>query len=138
MRQDAHGNADDASTFLSGCLEAQATAAAAASGDSAASSPDSTSPLEPHEARDTVAASSKHDPGSVGHVGGSAQRLSLHAPADGFSSTEEMILNSGGLSSGPETDNEDVFASWDRLLQNGGHGSSPVSAVAVVQACPRS
>ena len=59
------------------------------------------------------------------------------AAAGGHSSAEETLLEAGGgFSSGLDSEGEGVYASWDRLLHDGGHGSSPVSAVAIVQVHP--
>lgn len=55
------------------------------------------------------------------------------AGGDAPLSGEEAMLDASGVSSGLDSEVEDVYASWDRLLHDGGHGSSPTSAVAIVQ-----
>ena len=130
--QDTQGNAAEASNFLSGCLEAAPAGPSDGQEACSMSSPDAPSPLksslEAHSAPTGILERTQEP-----KKGRRAGRMASRAAIDGFVSMDEALLNSGGISSGPDTDTDDVFASWDRLLQDGGHGSSPTSAVAVVQ-----
>lgn len=129
--QDHSGNAAQASAFLSGCLEAGREAAAAASSPSAAASPFGSSVETSHEVSGAVLlrreAKQSLDEDHLGHIS------TAFAAADAPSSGEEAIMDTPGLSSGLDSEAEDVYASWDHLLHEGGHGSSPTSAVAIVQ-----
>ena len=132
MGQDTDGNAAEASTFLSGCLEAAPAGTADGSEACIMSSSEVPSPLnsslEAHSAPTGILKQNMETKTSRK----AGKRVSIDA-AHGYISMDEALLNNGGISSGPDTDTDDVFASWDRLLQDGGHGSSPTSAVAVVQ-----
>ena len=133
--QEAHGDAAEASAFLSSCMELPEAAA-----DAAAAGSPSAGPGFQHFPCAHEHSAPPRKAGSTGKLQPAEHELKLsrvsmnEAAADGFSSPDDAALNS---SSGPDADAdadvEDIYASWDRLLQDGGHNSSPTSAVAVVQ-----